>query len=576
MLHDRIALKPYLEKIKGFCRPLSKEELVDVVVSLAKDVSTSERAGFIDKIESILPARGPAEIPDTPQIDQVLNDIQALRESIEERIESIEDGSYWDGPDIWEDNGYDDEDPEYIHDDQIEDIAALFAEAENLFMDGWLEEARQVYASLFDLVGYIEGVTYFSSSDELDIREARAIYSRCIYETSEPKGRLEAFVEAMAVYASSPYEEKTLYDEKYPLLQEVMDAREGRMEGLEAFLPDWKKILSRNETAARSAFLLLEAVHLMDGIIGVSRLARQWKNNQPRGYLFWLDLLKKENKHAEIIRISKEGLDALEKEAFRERVAQFLIDAAEEINDRDHLLLGKRERFFSIRSDQNLLDLVTEAAGQNRRDEELEDVIRFFETGGVADNKGILHTKALLMAGKLEQAVSEAKNERDLGWSYGKAGVVFGAVLWSLAGRSGKTPTLDKLFRDYANQIGSYSGRISMENGKGPTFFEEITKGLKNNKEINSQAAECLPWAEKIGNSRIDGIVSNKHRGAYERASQVLGSLAETYIAMGNEKKALQVLRHYYHEKYNRFSAFRREVQSVVTGSAMLQRCRFL
>lgn len=115
-----------------------------------------------------------------------------------------------------------------------------------------------------------------------------------------------------------------------------------------------------------------------------------------------------------------------------------------------------------------------------------------------------------------------------------------------------------------------------MENGKGPTFFEEITKGLKNNKEINSQAAECLPWAEKIGNSRIDGIVSNKHRGAYERASQVLGSLAETYIAMGNEKKALQVLRHYYHEKYNRFSAFRREVQSVVTGSAMLQRCRFL
>lgn len=61
-------------------------------------MSTSERAGFIDKIESILPARGPAEIPDTPHTDQVLNDIQTLRESIEERIESIEDGSYWDDP----------------------------------------------------------------------------------------------------------------------------------------------------------------------------------------------------------------------------------------------------------------------------------------------------------------------------------------------------------------------------------------------------------------------------------------------------------------------------------------------
>ncbi|HIJ41316.1 MAG TPA: hypothetical protein HPP90_09600 [Deltaproteobacteria bacterium] len=45
---------------------------------------------------------------------------------------------------------------------------------------------------------------------------------------------------------------------------------------------------------------------------------------------------------------------------------------------------------------------------------------------------------------------------------------------------------------------------------------------------------------------------------------------------MGNEKKALQVLSHYCHEKFNRFSAFRREVKSVVTGSAVLQRCRFL
>jgi len=407
------------------------------VVSLAKDVSTSERAEFLEKIESILPTRNPAEIPDTSQIDQVLNDIQALRESMEERIQSIEDGSYWDDPDDWEERGFDDEDPEYISDDQIEDIAILFAEAEGLFMDGWLEDARQVYASLFDLVDFIEGVTSFSSSDELDVREARANYSRCVYETAESKARLEAFVEAMAVFGSSPYEEKNLYDEKYPLLQEVMDAREGRMEGLEAFLPDWKKILSRNEEGARSGFLLLEAVHLTDGMEGVSGLARQWKNRQPRGYLFWLDLLKKEDKHVEIIRIGKEGLDALEKGFFRERVAEFLIDAAEELKDRDHLLLGKRERFLSQRSDQNLLELVAEAALQNQRDEEIAEILKFFENGGTADQKGILYTKVLLMAGKLKEAVSEAKNKRGLGWSYGKAGVVFGAVLWSVAGGSG-------------------------------------------------------------------------------------------------------------------------------------------
>ena len=575
MNQNRIALKPYLEQIKEFCLPLSKEELTGVVVGLAKDVSTSERVGFLEKIKSVLPGRGPSEIPETPRIDEVLNEIQALRESMEERAESIEDGSYWDDPDVWEESGYDDEDPDYVSDEQMEDIAVFFAEAESFFMDGWLEDARQAYASLFDLVDYIEGVTYFSSPEGLDIREARAIYSRCVFETVESSERLAAFVASMAVTSSS-YAEKTLYDEKYPLLQEVMDAREGRMEGLEAFLPDWKKLLSRDETAARPAFLLLEAVNLTNGIDGVSRLARQWGNRQPRGYLFWLELLKKDNKPAEIIRIGREALDALKNRTFRERVAEFLIDAANEQKDRGLLLFGKRERFRSIGSDRNLLELVAEAAQQNLRDEEIEEILKFFEKGGTADEKGILYTKVLLMAGKLEDAVSEAKNERGLGWSYGKAGVVFGAVLRSLCGNSGKTPTIDKLLRDYANKIDAYSGRISIENGKIPTFFEEITKGLRQRKDIYSQAAECLSWAEKIGNSRIDGIVSNKHRGAYNRAAQILGALAETYIAMGNEKKALQVLNHYYNEKFNRFSAFRREVKSVVAGSPVLQRCGFL
>ncbi len=576
MNQNRIALKPYLEKIREFCLPLSKEELAGVVVGLAKDVSTSERVGFLEKIESVLPGCGPSEIPETPRVEEVLNEIQALRESMEERAESIEDGSYWDDPDIWEESGYDDEDPDYVSDEQMEDIAAFFAEAESFFMDGWLEDARQVYASLFDLVDYIERVSYWSSPEGLDIREVRAIYSRCVFETVETSGRLSAFVASMAVNASISYAERTLYDEKFPLLQDVMDAREGTMAGLEAFLSDWKALLSRDETAPRPAFLLLEAVHLTDGIDGVSRLARQWKNRQPRGYLYWLELLKKDNKPAEIIRIGREALDALKNRTFRERVAEFLIDAANEQKDGDLLLFGKRERFRSIGSDRNLLDLVAEATRQNLRDEEIAAILKFFEKGGTADENGILYTKVLLMAGKLEDAVSEAKNERGLGWSYGKAGVVFGAVLWSLCGNSGKTPTIDKLLRDYANKIEAYSGRISIENGKTPTFFEEITKGLQQCKDVHRQAAECLSWAEKIGNSRIDGIVSNKHRGAYNRAAQILGALAETYIAMGNEKKALQVLNHYYNEKYNRFSAFRREVKSVVAGSPVLRGCGFM
>ncbi|MCG2778958.1 MAG: hypothetical protein L6406_25055 [Desulfobacterales bacterium] len=67
-------------------------------------------------------------------------------------------------------------------------------------------------------------------------------------------------------------------------------------------------------------------------------------------------------------------------------------------------------------------------------------------------------------------------------------------------------------------------------------------KGLKQKEETKSQAAEYLSWAEKIGKLRIDHIVSNKHRRAYERAAQVLGSLAEAYAAMGKKTEAAKIL----------------------------------
>ena len=101
-------------------------------------------------------------------------------------------------------------------------------------------------------------------------------------------------------------------------------------------------------------------------------------------------------------------------------------------------------------------------------------------------------------------------------------------------------------------------------------------KGLKQKEETKSRATEYLSWAEKIGKMRIDHIVSNKHRRAYERAAQVLGSLAEVYAATGKKTKAAKILHKYYNEKYNRFSAFRREVKAVVMGSDILRNSGFL
>jgi hypothetical protein len=177
------------------------------------------------------------------------------------------------------------------------------------------------------------------------------------------------------------------------------------------------------------------------------------------------------------------------------------------------------------------------------------------------------------MLGRLSDALAMVKREKSVGWSYGSnAGVVFGSTLSVLANYSEKAGTIKTLLAGYADHRSIYSERISIDDNMSTSFCGEILAGLKQRKFTKSQATEYLLWAEKIGRSRIDHIVSNKHRGAYERAAQVLGSLAETYAEMGQISKAVKILHKYYNEKYNRFRAFRREVKAVVTGSDLLRR----
>ena len=126
MRTKKIAIKPFLETIAAYCNPLSNTQLKEVIFSLAKDIPTSQRADFLDKIKTYLPDSGSIKIRKIAPIEKILEDIEALKEDIEERIEAIEDGSYWDDPEAW-DYEYDyDENPDLISEDQIDALASFF------------------------------------------------------------------------------------------------------------------------------------------------------------------------------------------------------------------------------------------------------------------------------------------------------------------------------------------------------------------------------------------------------------------------------------------------------------------
>ena len=179
-----IAIKPYLEKIAAYCDALTNTQLKEVIFSLAKDIPTSQRADFLLKIKTSLLDSSSIKVRKIAPIERILEDIEALKENIEERIEAIEDGNYWDDQEAWDNDDDDDEYPDLISEDQIDELTSFFGEAENLFLDDRLEDARKVYQALFDLIQTYRESADLSLGDGIDIREARARYCRCVYRDS--------------------------------------------------------------------------------------------------------------------------------------------------------------------------------------------------------------------------------------------------------------------------------------------------------------------------------------------------------------------------------------------------------
>lgn len=572
MKENRIALKPYLEAVKNICCPLSKEQLVELVLKLAQDESSSERLGFLDRIKARSPG-AESIINAVADVDQLLDNIQALKEDILERIEAIGNGDYealddWD----WED-AHDDE-PDLISDEQSNDMADLFTEAGALFLNGDTGKARIVYDALFGLMAELESSGFYLPYPDLDWREERAQHARCIYDDSDGKQRIAAFADAMNLDASLRYD-RTENNAAYPMLSDVMDARQEKMADLESFYLEWKSLLEEKWIEGRPSSLLLETVLQTEGVKGVGKLARAWGSAQPNGYLFWLDLLMKEGQFNKACTIARQAIKLVKNGKKREELSQVLVEASRSAGNGKGILEGKFEKFYSCSNDENMSQAMAEAIEQNQRENGLAWILDSYSPKkNMSDDEKNLYIKALLMNGNLKAAVEMVKASRSIGWSYGlNVGLVFGCVAAAASGYETGAGAIEQVLNRGLDNWRAYSDRFAVADEKNPSlfFYDEILNGLKAAKLSEYHTGQYFKWAQEIGRKRVDDIVSNTHRGAYGRAARVLGSLAEVFTAKGETKTAQNLFLEFCKQKYNRHTAFKQEVRSMISGSRLLK-----
>ena len=81
MNENLLALKPYLESVRKHCSLLSKDELLDIILGLSKEIPAKKRIEYLEKISRL----SQKQIT-VVHSEDILQQIEALREDIKERI----------------------------------------------------------------------------------------------------------------------------------------------------------------------------------------------------------------------------------------------------------------------------------------------------------------------------------------------------------------------------------------------------------------------------------------------------------------------------------------------------------
>jgi hypothetical protein len=216
---------------------------------------------------------------------------------------------------------------------------------------------------------------------------------------------------------------------------------------------------------------------------------------------------------------------------------------------------------------------------------------------------------ALLIAARLGDTFQIARSTQSVGWTTGEsAGALCFAAILAYRARSSLEhyPTIRRLLSQHVTQTWSSSSRfistdpdeeddessvlpasVEAESsdkaghpgvGSGSRLYERfdtqaflaraVREGVTASRLSSETEQAYIAWAEKIGRRRVDHIVSNKHRGAYARAAQVVVALAELRLAAGNAGEAHELMASY-RQTYKRYSAFRRDLSTVLEWSPL-------
>jgi hypothetical protein len=569
-MEQQLSLKAFWDAVEQRLAVCSAEELRAVVRALARATPAAQRRAFLETMQPV--AAISAVVPPAPAPEEVLVDIAALADELQAAMETAEDC-----------DEYHEEDNLGPYAEFVAPLAALFDRAAAVFFAGNMTLARTAYRNLFKTLTYEDdygrGVRAEHLSDAT-ISEACARYLRAVYETESPADRAAALFAAMLQVC-------TWRPGARPRLDDIIQLSPQALPDQEQFFLDWIAFL-RTQSEPEADAWLREAVRLSQGTAGLESLARTEGVQRPHAYLDWCAALAAEDEHHAVLAAAHEALRVLPRPLpIRAAVADYLCAAATHLHDTAALRLGRWEAFVAQPTLARLLDVweVTPAGPERTRQmsqaaQHIQDTLSNPPGEGadvwtdtierpVWPNKTVL-AHAYLLAGDWDAAYRLAVPEQVLGWSssHNTQGLVVSCFLVKMSGVSpGQLPpNLTQLwYWELQNSTGfvSWYGTDAGEASLLLRLQQAYAECLPEVALTRDQHAALLAWCLDVVRRRVDAIVSNQHRGSYDKAALLLTACTEVLRLLSKAQEARALLNDV-RQQFRRHHAFQAELQAAV------------
>ena len=569
-MEQELSLQAFWDAVEQRLAACSAEELRAVVRALARATPATEWQAFLNTMQ--LMAETIPVVPPAPAPEALLVDIAALADALQAATEKAEG---WDE--------YHEEDSLGPYVEFVAPLTALFDRAAAAFAAGNRTLARPAYHNLFATLTYEDDYGRGLRAEhlpEVAVSEAGARYLRAVYETESPAHRPSGLFEAMLqVYA-------WLSDAR-PMLDDIIQISPQALPDQEQFFLDWIAFL-HTQSEPDADIWLREAVRLSQGTAGLETLARTEGVQRPRAYLDWCAALAAEGNQHAVLAAAHEALRTLARPLpMRAAVADYLCSAATHLHDTAALRLGRWEACIAKPTLARLLDVweVTPAGAERTRQmsqaaQHIQHTLSnppdqvttvwadAIETPVRPDKSVLAH--AHLLAGDWDAAYRLAVPEQVLGWSssHNAQGLVVSCCLVQMSGvlPGQLPPNLTQLWHwELQNSTGfvSWYGADAGEASLLVRLQHAYTECLPEVALTRDQQAAFLAWCLDVVRRRVDAIVSNQHRGSYDRAALLLTSCTEVLRLLGKAQEARALLGDI-RQQFQRHRAFQAELQAAL------------